>query len=424
MKSGREKQLSLRKLLFLMAASLLIAGILWAFWPAIQCWRVRSMLAAGDLNAAHLVASQTAASYAGCGECFYLQARANRRLGHFDEAETALRRASELQWNSADILREQVLSVAQRGGIASVERRLQEVFRSDLGSTETNEVYEAMAYGHLAAFDIPEFLKCIAFWLEWNPPAIAPRMMRADYYRRVGNFSEAAKDYSAIAQADSSQHGARLGWGECLLNQNRPDEAIEQLQWCLDDQPAAGTAVLLAKALIQVGRNDEAGAVLKRFQEDPNVEKRGEVLEQLGRWHFDRGQTIEAEAILKLSVAAAPESASAWHALASVQTKLGNLDGARNSLATSQDVQARVSRLAELINELSSRPKELPQRIEAAQILFEQGMNSDAVAWLKTVLAQDLHHVQANQLLAEFYEKNGQPELANQHRHLGNLPLP
>ncbi|MEZ5944551.1 MAG: tetratricopeptide repeat protein [Planctomycetaceae bacterium] len=379
------------------------------------------MLAAGQVDAAFELASSTSQSYPKCGECAYLEARSARRQGDFKIAGSALEKAAELKWNPEDIHREQVLAVVQRGGVASVKRHLQDVFETELEPAETEEVYEAMAYGHLAAYDIPEFLKCVDFWLDWNPKATKPRLMRAAYFARIGNHSEAAGFYASLATDHPDCREARLGWGECLLELNDPDAAAAQLEMCLAQQRDARTAVLLAQALVQTGQGERAGDLLREFQDEPNRETRGEVLEQLGRWHLDRGEAEDAVRILSQAVETTPESASAWHVLAAAHTMLGHTDEAQKALEVSQKTKDRVLRLAAIAIELSTHPDDSSLRLEAAEILFAQKMDQDAIAWINTVLNRNVHHREANEMLARYYRDQGDDELAEKHERLGGI---
>ena len=353
-----------------------------------------------------------------CAECQYLDAKAARRIGDYRHATQALERATGLHWDAADVARERVLAIVQTGQVTAYESELNGIFASDLDRAETEEVYEALANGHLAAFNGPELQRCLDYWLEWNPQATQPRLMRAQFSQRLAKYSEAAKQFEEIVRDHPACRAARLGWGECLLQLNQASAAETQLRTCLEQQRDSQTAVLLAKSLIQTSQSPAAGALLTEFQATPNPEARAVVLEELGRWNLDQGQADEAVKHLEEAVKLAPETASAWHALSSAYSLQGHPEKAKNALETSQASQKRLQRFAEVIVDLNVNPRSLPLRVEAAQILFQQGLDHDAVAWLNTVLSQDIDHRQANEILADYYTKQGQLDLAERHRQL------
>ena len=417
------QQPSLRRLLFFCLGTGVVAlGLLYFLWCPVQCWRVRRWLASNEIQAAAQFSQSLSREHNQCAECYFLHAKAARRLGDFRRASEALERASNLKWNPEDIARERVLAMVQTGRIAPLKADLKAIFATDLEPAETEEVYEALALGHLSAFDGPELLQCLDYWQEWNPKATRPRLMRAQFAERLIKHADAAKQYESIVQDHPGCREARLSWGRCLLELNQPTAAEVQLRQCFDEQRDAQTAILYAQSLIQTGQSAMAGTLLKEFQGTPEPAMRAEVLEALGRWYLNQNQAAEALANLQECVKLAPENATAWHSLAAAYSMSGSPEKAKESLAISQETQKRLQRMGAIVNELSLNPQSLPLRIEAAQILFQQGMDVDAVAWLNTVLSQDLHDRQANEILMKYYTQQGKPELAARHRELGGIP--
>ena len=126
-------------------------------------------------------------------------------------------------------------------------------------------------------------------------------------------------------------------------------------------------------------------------------------------------------AYLEESVKLAPEVGPAWHSLSSAYTLQGNREKSQRALAISQETQLRLQRLGLIVTEISAKSQALDLRIEAAQILFKQGMDRDAIAWLNTVLSREPHHRQAHEMLAEHYQQLGQSDLAKHHFQLGGI---
>jgi tetratricopeptide (TPR) repeat protein len=412
-----------RRWSLLLLATCLIGGLLQTplIQDRLQCWRIRSFLADSRLNDAFELAREYAARRPSCVECQFLLAKTARRMGDFSLAEQALRTAQRLGWDRRGIRFEQILAVAQSGQIDSVKRELHLIFASNLVPSDTAEVYEAMANGHLAAFNIPEFLKCVGFWLEWRPDATQPRLMKAALFSRLGNHAASADEYEALVQDRPDCLAARLGWGECLVALNLASKAAPELQICYEQEPTARTSLIFAKCLVQTGSADEAEAILLRCIETPDVELRSQIVEELGRLHLDRNEVAEAIKYLTVSTRITPESSSAWHALSAAYSMLGESEKAADALTLSRETQQRCQRLVDIVIELARKPESTSHRLEAAEILFQQGMKKDAAAWLKTILARNPHHQKANRMLAKYYRDSGQQELAEKHARLGGL---
>ena len=419
------KQPSHRRLLsFCLGGGIAALTLAYFAWCPLQCWRIRRLLQSSQLEAASALAKSTALHHRQCAECQYLEAKAARRLGDFRHAAQALERATSLHWDAADLSRERTLALVQTGRTAEFEGELKSIFATELDPAETEEVYEALAHGHLAAFDGPELQQCLDYWLQWNPQAITPQLMRARFCEQLSNHFEASKHYQSIVQDHPDCREARLGWGACLLELNQPSAAEEQFRICINQQREPKVAVMMARSLIQTGQSAAAAELLKEFQETPSIADRAKVLEELGRWCLDQSQADEAVTYLKESVKLAPEAASAWYSLASAYSLQGQLDKSKYALSISQETKQRLQRFGLIVVELNTHPELLDIRIEAAQILFKQGMDRDGVAWLNTVLNRDPQHRQAHELLAEYYEQQGHPELARQHLQWGERPPP
>jgi len=247
------KQPSMRRLLFFCPVLIVLLVTLWANWPRIQCWRIRRVLADSQLEQAHQLAESVANSYPNCAECQFLFSKTARRSGKFSDAAKFLQKADELGWDSKSIHREQILTTVQLGGVQRAEADLNRIFASELLPTDTEEVYEAIAYGHLAAFNGPEFLKCVDFWIEWRPHAIQPRMMKAEFLTQLGNRTYAIKQYRAILDDHPDHLPALQGLGECLLSLNHPAEAEPALRASFNATKSARSALSLAKCLVQIG---------------------------------------------------------------------------------------------------------------------------------------------------------------------------
>ena len=213
------KQPRKRRLFFLLIGLCAVTGLVWSMdlRTTIKCRQVRKLLAAGEIPPALELAEQVVAANPDCPECQFLLAKAARRAGDFAKASAALQLARDANYSPRKIAFEQVLAAAQSGQVKSVETELRHIFASDLQPDETEEIYHALALGHLAAFDVPEFLKCIDFWLAWRSEAVIPRQMKAELYARLGEHRSAADQFQAILTEHSDSLPARKGLGDSLL---------------------------------------------------------------------------------------------------------------------------------------------------------------------------------------------------------------
>ncbi len=401
------KQPRKRRLLFLSIGLCAVASVIWSMdvRTTIKCREVRKLLAAGDIPPALALAEQVVAANPDCSECHFLLAKAARRAGDFAKASAALQLARDENYPAREIAFEQVLAAAQSGQVKSVDKELRHIFASELQGDETEEIYHALALGHLAAFDVPEFLKCIDFWLAWRPEAVVPRQMKAELYSRLGEHRSAVDQFQAILTEQSDFLPARKGLGDSLLALNLPTEAEKELRVCYERDPGPQHALGLAKCLVRIDRSDEARSLLKSFENAADRVTRAEILEELGRWHLDRQEVDEAFQYLQECVRIAPENFSAWHALSTAYSMQMQSEKASDALNRSLAAQQRAQRLFVIANELSHDPMSITLRLEASDIMFQQGMNQDGVSWLRTILLIDEDNSEAVKRLSDYYNK-------------------
>ncbi len=391
---------------FFLVATIFCLCILYIRRDAVYCWRLNRMLSASQLKDADHLSAQLIADFPECGECQFLRAKVARRTGHFTEATDALRAAERLDWNPELLHRERILAVVQAGRTRSVEAQLKSIFASELSPAETEEVYEAMAQGHAIAFDTPEFLKCIGFWLRWRPRAMRPRLLRSQFLFRLGNHSEAVEEYRSLVADHPGAFDARLGLAECLLVLNHPTEAEREFRLCHSHRPSAITALGLARSLIRIDQGEEAIGLLESFSDTHAHKTRAAILEELGRWYLDRQQVAEAIQKLEECLRIAPENFSAWHAVSMGYSMTGDGVRAKEALKTGQSLQADAARLLAVVSELADDPASDTLRIEAAEICFRQGKADEAIAWLYSVLNSHPDHLQATKKLVEFRDSS------------------
>lgn len=407
------KQPRKRRLFFLLIGLCAVTGLVWSMdlRTTIKCRQVRKLLAAGEIPPALELAEQVVAANPDCPECQFLLAKAARRAGDFAKASAALQLARDANYSPRKIAFEQVLAAAQSGQVKSVETELRHIFASDLQPDETEEIYHALALGHLAAFDVPEFLKCIDFWLAWRSEAVIPRQMKAELYARLGEHRSAADQFQAILTEHSDSLPARKGLGDSLLALNLPTEAEKELRVCYERDSGPQNALALAKCLVRIDQSDEARSLLEKFENTADRVTRAEILEELGRWYLDRQEVDQAFQFLHECIKIAPENFSAWHALSTAYAMEGQSEKARDALERSLASQQRAQRLFVVANELSHDPTSIVLRLEASDIMFQQGMDQDGVSWLRTVLQIDEQNPEAIQRLADYYRRIGAQKL-------------
>lgn len=404
------------------AALAVAAGVGWMTIPRIVClYQVsvaRDLLARGDFPAALRALRQAERLQPKSAEVQYLLARAYRRADRLDRFAEHLERARALDWPQPDLTRQAWLAEVQSGDVVGAEAQLKRIAAGGVADEVAEEVYEALAKGYLRSFCWRDAWVCLEAWLQWRPDAPHARLMRG-YLREQGGDAEAAsEEYRAALHGLPSLGEARRRLARLLLQQNRVDEAREQLLARLAEAPDDGEAWAgLAQCEVRRGDPQAArSAIARALAAELPPYQRGVVLGDLGRLLLAEGKTDEARTVLQQALALAPGEPQIHVHLATVLARAGQTEQAAYHQQRAQQIRTEYERVTELGRQLVHRPNDAGLRFQTGEILLRQGLREEALRWLASALRCDPLHGPTHALLAQYYAELGDEEQAAYHR--------
>jgi len=411
-----------RVLLLGAAVAALVVAAIAAIGPRLPMARhlraAREALGRGDMLAALRSLETADRLRPGRAEVQYLLAVAKRRAGRIDESAVHLQRAQDLGWPSADVQRQRWLATAQGGDVPAVKRELMEAIERGVPDDVAEEIYEAVAKGHMAAYRLRDAWMCLDVWLQWRPDAPHARMMRASIFEQTGDLDQAVDDYRAVLETWPEHRDAQIRLGQVLLRKRAYDEARDVFHARVDVAPEDAEALLgLAQSERWLGNDAEA----KRLAEAAmalglSPRHQGLALEELGRALLKEGKHEEAIAALTQATALAPGEGLIHHALGMALARAGRTEEALAHQERLRRIQAEYDRMTQITRNLMDRPLSAELRCEAGSILTEQGLKKEGADWLLTALCCDPSHRKSHQLLAEYYAEAGNQSQAAHHR--------
>ena len=125
----------------------------------------------------------------------------------------------------------------------------------------------------LSFFVLLSFLKLVAFADETKSSVSTPELAAADQLYRAGKFAEAEASYQAILKTDSKLVPAQVGSVRAMLRQQKIDEAMEEVNKALAQQPNEAP-LLAAKGDVLFRRGemtDAEGSYLAAKRLDPKA---------------------------------------------------------------------------------------------------------------------------------------------------------
>ncbi len=400
---------------------LLAAGAPFLWRRAYVAWQVgkgREYLAAGDAAGALRPLRAAEWAWPDHPETLYLLGRSCRRAGQLAEAEQYLDRAERAGWRKQDVRDQRDLIAVQMGRFDRAEQFLSRVLTQPCDDELAEEVYEARAKGFLFTYRLGDALLCLNYWIEWRPNSVAPRLMRADIWERCERLTQATEEYRGILAVDPRHHIARRSLAQDLLIANSVEEALNEFNVCLKEQPNDFGA-LLGKAQCSHRLGDLAASEATLRQLLPlklTVEERAEALVELGKVLLLTQRYEEAIPHLLEAVEADPRNRGVYYVLGMAYTRAGQADAGEPYFERGRRVNEQYVRLAEITRLLVTSPGDAALRCEAGLIFTENGLAEEGAAWLQTALLFDPAHAPTHAALADYYAKSGHPERADYHR--------
>ena len=87
-------------------------------------------------------------------------------------------------------------------------------------------------------------------------------------------------------------------------------------------------------------------------------------------------------------------------------------------VARLSQIDADMTRMAEVMRLINASPSDPAPRHEAGILLFRNGQELEGLRWLQNALQHDPNYAPTHQFLADYYAKQGNADLAAQHRRL------
>ncbi|HZW33051.1 MAG TPA: tetratricopeptide repeat protein [Isosphaeraceae bacterium] len=222
------------------------------------------------------------------------------------------------------------------------------------------------------------------------------------------------ENYRAALERDPSLDQARLGLAEQLGKIRRFDEAEHEYRLYLDRHPNDATALVgLGRNASQSGDLEQASRYFEAaLKLDPN---RSDALKELTRADLRLGRLAQACQRFERLLQIEPYDHETHYSYAQVLKLKGQDARARAESELAERLRQEHDHIVQLRHNLKD-PHDVASRYEVAQWLLTHGHGDEGLKWTQEILRTDPRHLPTHRLLADYYQKRGNPGLANYHR--------
>ncbi|TMQ32268.1 MAG: tetratricopeptide repeat protein, partial [Planctomycetota bacterium] len=276
-------------------------------------------------------------------------------------------------------------------------------------------IVEVLVPYYLEHYHFQSAGQALELWLQIDPGAVRPLLLRAQVYEAMGDPQKALADYRQAVKLAPDSEEAELQLAIQLVGHLKAAEAAGHFEHLLQGRPDSAIVLVgLARCRYLTGDARTAQDLLKRaLAMHPNSVN---ALCELGQIALEDGHVEDAERWLQEALRQDPYERDALHLLARCYQKLDKKNLAKEYTARFTKVDADLVRLKKLAREVLDAPRNPDLRYEAGVICLRNGQAQEGLRWLSGALQIDPQHGPTHQALADYYEKAGEPETAARHR--------
>jgi tetratricopeptide (TPR) repeat protein len=267
--------------------------------------KIEAAVDARDFSRARVLIESALADDANNTELLLVAARTARRSDDAPSARTYRERYLRAGGSKAEAEFEETLQKNQDGDTSGAAAALQ-LCKANPDLPQAPLILEAVTRGYLHRQ--PNLaIQSADVWLRRDPSTVERAYalrLRGLARERTGDGPGAALDYRASLEANPRDDECRFRLAE-VVSRDEPDEAIGQYGMLLERDPDNVAYRLgLARCRRSLGELDTAGELLTRMIETNPSDV--DVLTELGKWHLDRREPIEAERRLRRALELRP----------------------------------------------------------------------------------------------------------------------
>jgi tetratricopeptide (TPR) repeat protein len=331
-------------------------------------------------------------------------AEAERLLTAY-ERQQGVTAASELEW---------LLLGVQQGECAVQEDALKD--RVDREDPAAPLILEALAKGYLRTYRWSSMMGCLDQLLQQQPGHVPALILRARGWEGLRRLERAREDYHRALELAPDAAAARLGLADILSRLGHVQEARDHYEFVRQRQPHDPAVLLgLARCRFDCSELAETEQLLDTLLTAQPDNVAG--LVDRARLALRRGHMTEAEQNLSRAVALADWHREAHQLLLFCLEASGKREAAQACQERLRELEARDGQMGKLGLRFRSAPRDPSVRQAVGQWCLQNGQEEAGLRWLFTSLDLDPRHAPSHAILADYFDRTGQPRRAAQHRH-------
>jgi predicted Zn-dependent protease len=399
------------------ALPLIIAGVYYADGEVrvLRLTRtVRELTSAGNLDQAGQALHLWLEVRPRSAEAYYYKARLALAANQPVEAVAAIDRSFQLGFDRGPLSCLRAIIQARTNQFTEAEPVLAQAYQQELEPRV--DVAQELARVYLSTYRLDRAEAPIERWRRLAPDDARPYLWRNEIESRSNPDPDVlVQNYRAALERDPNLDTARLGLAEQLTKDGKLEEADREFNEYLKRKPADPAA------MVGLGRNalkrGETQVAIEHFEDAlKDSPHHPGALKELAQIDLNQRRYQAACERLQVLTQIEPYDPEVRYSYAQALTLKGDEAMARVERDAAARLRQENERILELRRKVLENPGDLLSRHEVAKWMLEHGQAEECLRWAREILRANSQYAPTHELLADYYQKQGDPGLANYHR--------
>ena len=285
------------------------------------------------------------------------------------------------------------------------------VYRSDGG-----EVLASLVQGFLNQGDHPSASQALRLWNELYEQDPKAAFWQGVFSTASYDLETALKSFQKAIELDPQEPRARQELAEVYLEKANFEEARQQFEWLMKNQPTPEVITGYARSLLNLGLTDEAALQLKKLTDVSKLPS--PELALVCETNLEADQAQEASEQASILLKRWPNALPYLQLKARSLAKLGETSESEKFFAQAAESQNKRPQVDQMIERMATDSANQELRRDMGELMMNYLDPAGGVGYIQIASRTNPFDIKTQELLVSYYEKEGDLQVAQNHRRM------
>ena len=285
------------------------------------------------------------------------------------------------------------------------------VYKSDGG-----EVLASLVQGFLNQGDHPSASQALRLWNELYEQDPKAAFWQGVFSTASYDLETALKSFQKAIELDPQDPRARQELAEVYLEKANFEEARQQFEWLMKNQPTPEVITGYARSLLNLGLTDEAALQLKKLTDVSKLPS--PELALVCETNLEADQAQEASEQASILLKRWPNALPYLQLKARSLAKLGETSESEKFFAQAAESQNKRPQVDQMIERMATDSANQELRRDMGELMMNYLDPAGGVGYIQIASRTNPFDTKTQELLVSYYEKEGDLQVAQNHRRM------